>query len=144
MAERAPGSPSIKAPQRTGVRLPSYSRQHSREWSSRSSPAEHSARLIGLGYMMDLAGRLRLTGPGRWRIAGFENKAGTVCAAGNYGIVCCSPGTYFPTGLSVPLTLGPFFLGISVTRPSATRAAITRGYLNLEPLAWTYLQRQFL
>jgi hypothetical protein len=38
-------------------------------------PAEHSARLTGLGYMMDLAGRLRLTGPGRWRIAaGFENK----------------------------------------------------------------------
>jgi len=35
-------------------------------------------------------------------------------------------------------------LGISVTRPSATRAAIMRGYLNLEPLAWTYLQRQFL
>ena len=37
-------------------------------------PAEHSARLTGLGYMMYLAGRLRLTGPGRWRIAGFENK----------------------------------------------------------------------
>ena len=38
-------------------------------------PAEHSARLTGLGYMTDLAGRLRLTGPGRWRIAaGFENK----------------------------------------------------------------------
>ena len=38
-------------------------------------PAEHRARLTGLGYMMDLAGRLRLTGPGRWRIAaGFENK----------------------------------------------------------------------
>jgi hypothetical protein len=33
---------------------------------------------------------------------------------------------------------------LSVTRPSATRAAIMRGYLNLEPLAWTYLQRQFL
>jgi hypothetical protein len=39
-------------------------------------PAEHRARLIGLGYMMHLAGRLRMTGPGRWRIAaaGFENK----------------------------------------------------------------------
>jgi len=38
-------------------------------------PAEHRARLIRLGYMMNLAGRLRLTGPGRWRIAaGFENK----------------------------------------------------------------------
>jgi predicted nucleotide-binding protein len=38
-------------------------------------PAEHSARLIELGYMMDLAGRLRMTGPGRWRIAAeFENR----------------------------------------------------------------------
>jgi hypothetical protein len=38
-------------------------------------PAEHSARLTGLGYMMELAGRLRLTGRGRSRIAaGFENK----------------------------------------------------------------------
>ena len=38
-------------------------------------PAEHSARLIRLGHMMDLAGRLRLTGRGRERIAaGFENK----------------------------------------------------------------------
>ena len=38
-------------------------------------PPEHSARLTGLGYMMYLAGRLRLTGPGRLRIAaGFENK----------------------------------------------------------------------
>ena len=37
--------------------------------------AEHSARLIRLGYMMDLAGRLQLTGPGRSRIAaGLENK----------------------------------------------------------------------
>src|SRR3984893_7237294 len=31
-------------------------------------PAEHSARLIGLGYMVDLAGRLRMTTPGRSRI----------------------------------------------------------------------------
>jgi hypothetical protein len=38
-------------------------------------PAEHSARLIGLGYMVDLAGRLRMTTPGRRRIAaGFENR----------------------------------------------------------------------
>jgi hypothetical protein len=38
-------------------------------------PAEHSARLTGLGYMMDLAGRLRMTTPGRSRVAaGFENK----------------------------------------------------------------------
>jgi hypothetical protein len=38
-------------------------------------PAEHSARLIGLGYMVDLAGRLRMTTPGRSRIAaGFENR----------------------------------------------------------------------
>jgi len=35
-------------------------------------PAEHSARLIGLGYIWDIAGRLRMTTPGRRRIdAGF-------------------------------------------------------------------------
>jgi hypothetical protein len=32
-------------------------------------PAEHSARLIALGYMADLSGRLRMTTPGRARIA---------------------------------------------------------------------------
>jgi hypothetical protein len=37
-------------------------------------PAEHSARLIGLGYMVDLSGRLRLTTPGRQRIAAAENQ----------------------------------------------------------------------
>jgi hypothetical protein len=38
-------------------------------------PAEHSARLIGLGYIADLAGRLRMTTPGRSRIAaGFRNR----------------------------------------------------------------------
>jgi hypothetical protein len=31
-------------------------------------PAEHSERLIALGYMVDLAGRLRMTTPGRMRI----------------------------------------------------------------------------
>jgi hypothetical protein len=31
-------------------------------------PAEHSVRLIGLGYMVDIAGRLRMTTPGRMRI----------------------------------------------------------------------------
>jgi hypothetical protein len=37
-------------------------------------PAEHSAKLIALGYMVDLDGRLRMTTPGRQRIrAGFEN-----------------------------------------------------------------------
>lgn len=39
-------------------------------------PAEHSARLIGLGYIWDIAGRLRMTTPGRRRIdAGFEGRA---------------------------------------------------------------------
>jgi hypothetical protein len=33
-----------------------------------SIPAEHSVRLIALGYMVDLAGRLRMTTPGRNRI----------------------------------------------------------------------------
>jgi hypothetical protein len=32
-------------------------------------PAEHSAKLIALGYMADLAGRLRMTTPGRRRMA---------------------------------------------------------------------------
>jgi hypothetical protein len=31
--------------------------------------AEHSARLIALGYVADLEGRLRMTTPGRMRIA---------------------------------------------------------------------------
>jgi hypothetical protein len=31
-------------------------------------PAEHSARLIALGYMVYLEGRLRMTTPGRIRI----------------------------------------------------------------------------
>ena len=38
-------------------------------------PGEHSTRLIALGYMAYLSGRLRMTSPGRRRIAaGFKNK----------------------------------------------------------------------
>jgi hypothetical protein len=38
-------------------------------------PAKHSARLIELGYIADIADRLRMTTPGRQRIvAGFENR----------------------------------------------------------------------
>ncbi|MDQ1387641.1 MAG: hypothetical protein QOF56_1095 [Acidobacteriaceae bacterium] len=38
-------------------------------------PAEHSARLIALGFIVDLYGSLRMTAPGRLRITvGFENK----------------------------------------------------------------------
>jgi hypothetical protein len=40
-------------------------------------PAEHRARLIGLGYMVDLLGRLRMTTPGRGRIAAANSKAGS-------------------------------------------------------------------
>jgi hypothetical protein len=37
-------------------------------------PADHSVKLIALGYMADLDGRLRMTTPGRQRIReGFEN-----------------------------------------------------------------------
>jgi len=37
-------------------------------------PVEHSAKLIALGYMADLSGRLRMTAPGQQRMAaGFEN-----------------------------------------------------------------------
>jgi hypothetical protein len=32
-------------------------------------PAAHSAKLIALGYMVDLTGRLRMTTPGRMRMA---------------------------------------------------------------------------
>jgi len=31
-------------------------------------PAEHRARLIAMGYMVDISGRLRMTTPGRMRI----------------------------------------------------------------------------
>jgi hypothetical protein len=38
-------------------------------------PAGHRITLIALGYMADLEGRLRMTTPGRSRIAaGFENR----------------------------------------------------------------------
>jgi hypothetical protein len=33
-------------------------------------PIEHSVRLIGLGYMVDLCGKLRMTTPGRRRMTG--------------------------------------------------------------------------
>jgi hypothetical protein len=36
--------------------------------SAPAIPAAHSARLIALGYMADIAGRLRMTTPGRFRI----------------------------------------------------------------------------
>jgi hypothetical protein len=35
-------------------------------------PAEHSARLIALGYMVDLAGWLRMTTTGRYRMYGRQ------------------------------------------------------------------------
>lgn len=36
--------------------------------SAPTIPAAHSARLIALGYMVDIEGRLRMTTPGRIRI----------------------------------------------------------------------------
>jgi hypothetical protein len=36
--------------------------------SAPAIPAAHAARLIALGYMVDLEGRLRMTTPGRFRI----------------------------------------------------------------------------
>ena len=39
-------------------------------------PAEHRTKLIALGYMVDLDGRLRMTTPGRQRIReGLEKQA---------------------------------------------------------------------
>jgi hypothetical protein len=43
-------------------------------------PAEHSARLIALGYMVDLAGKLRMTTPGRIRIAAGISDGGPTVA----------------------------------------------------------------
>jgi hypothetical protein len=43
--------------------------------SAPAIPAEHSARLIALGYVADLADRLRMTTPGRLRMAaGISNE----------------------------------------------------------------------
>jgi hypothetical protein len=43
--------------------------------SAPAIPTEHSARLIALGYVADLAGRLRMTTPGRQRMAaGISNE----------------------------------------------------------------------
>jgi hypothetical protein len=43
--------------------------------SAPAIPAEHSARLVALGYVADLADRLRMTTPGRLRMtAGISNE----------------------------------------------------------------------
>jgi hypothetical protein len=39
--------------------------------------AQHSARLIELGYVADMAGRLRMTTPGRQRIAAGFRRVGS-------------------------------------------------------------------
>jgi hypothetical protein len=46
-------------------------------------PAEHGLRLIELGYMVYLAGRLRMTATGRYRIVSAENKNRAVRKAAN-------------------------------------------------------------
>jgi hypothetical protein len=43
--------------------------------SAPAIPDAHSARLIALGYMADIAGRLRMTTPGRFRI--YAGQIGT-------------------------------------------------------------------
>jgi hypothetical protein len=66
--------------------------------SAPAIPTEHRARLIALGYVTDLAGRLRMTTPGRQRmVAGMSNEvtapgaalacypAGHPKSADNYG-----------------------------------------------------------
>jgi hypothetical protein len=40
--------------------------------------AQHSARLIGLGYIVDLSDRLRMTTPGRQRIAAGLRQVGNL------------------------------------------------------------------
>jgi hypothetical protein len=50
--------------------------------SAPAIPAEHSARLIALGYVADLADRLRMTTPGRIRLAaGSSNEIAAPGAA---------------------------------------------------------------
>jgi hypothetical protein len=50
--------------------------------SAPTIPAEHSARLIALGYVADLADRLRMTTPGRIRLAaGISNEIAAPGAA---------------------------------------------------------------
>jgi hypothetical protein len=46
-------------------------------------PAEHSAKLIGLGYMADIQGRLRMTTPGRIRIYAGQLAAQPVLTKSN-------------------------------------------------------------
>jgi hypothetical protein len=46
-------------------------------------PAEHSVRLIELGYIVELAGRLRMTATGRYRIVAAENQNRPVRKAAN-------------------------------------------------------------
>ena len=40
--------------------------------SAPAIPAAHSARLIALGYMVDIAGSLRMTTPGRIRMFAWQ------------------------------------------------------------------------
>ena len=76
-------------------------------------PPEHSARLIAVGYMADIQGRLRMTTPGRIRLAAGTPKLQMIdqwteelrcrsCA--NTGIVSLSQveGDQTPTVLSIP------------------------------------------
>jgi hypothetical protein len=39
-------------------------------------PCEHSTRLIALGYMVDIQGRLRMTTPGRHLLAAGADRGG--------------------------------------------------------------------
>jgi hypothetical protein len=63
-------------------------------------PAEHSARLIALGYVADLGGRLRMTTPGRLRMAaGISNEvaapgATLTRAAAGHPVLEKLPGNY--------------------------------------------------
>jgi hypothetical protein len=48
-------------------------------------PAAHSARLIALGYMADIAGRLRMTTTGRFRIYAGQIADGLTASPMQYG-----------------------------------------------------------
>jgi hypothetical protein len=68
--------------------------------SAPAIPPEHSARLIALGYVADLADRLRMTTPGRHRMAaGMSNEVAAPGAAltrypAGHPVLEKSPGNY--------------------------------------------------
>jgi hypothetical protein len=78
--------------------------------------AEHSARLTALGYIVDLSGRLRMTAPGRRRIAaGFE--------------LANAVEPYFDNRILIEKINGPFLYELRGT-PAEYKAGLDRAIAN--------------